>query len=338
MKNNLPLVTVIVPIYNGAAYINECILSIMNQDYKNLEIILVDDGSKDNSIDIITKYKLQDNRIKVLQQKNAGVSAARNHALKNAHGEFIAFVDQDDCIALDYISYFYNMLIETKAEIALCPQARRFTMNISGEDEKEHKTDKIEIVSGEEAAIRMLYYKIIIGPWNKLIRFELIKKYGIWFTENFFGGEGFAFSVECMQRAEHVAIGHREIYYYRVDNPDSGTTKFSLKMIESSISAQQYIKNNLVDRTEELLSACEYARWHTYCDCFNMIIGCKVRLQNKKLYRKIKQVCKHEAYGKWKCPIAVKEKIKAITFWISPRIAAEFINKMRMRKFTTGNL
>lgn len=335
MNNYWPLITVIIPIYNGAAYISECIDSVIAQSYKNLEIILVDDGSKDNSYDIMTEYELKDNRIKILRQRNKGVSAARNHALRNTHGEYVAFVDQDDCIASDYILFLYNILVKTKAEIALCMQAKRFTMNnIPKEEEKNLWTDKIEVISGEEAAIRMLYYKIIIGPWNKLIRFELIKKYEIWFNEDFFGGEGFAFSVECMQRAQCVAVSYKELYFYRIDNPNSGTTKFSLKMIESSISAQEYIRKNLVNPTAELVKACEYARWHTYCDCFNMIIGCEVKFQDKKLYEHIKYVCKMEAAGKWKSPVALKEKFKIIIFGLSPEVAASIINKMRRRRFT----
>ena len=127
---NKPLVTVICGIYNGEKYLPDCIDSILNQTYKNLEIILVDDGSTDNCPKICDEYAKKDDRIKVIHKKNGGVSSARNSALKESNGDYYCFVDQDDFLDLDYINYLYNLIEENDADISLVPQVIYFSNGI----------------------------------------------------------------------------------------------------------------------------------------------------------------------------------------------------------------
>ena len=96
MINTEPLISIIIPVYNVEAYIAECIESVLNQSYRNLELILVDDGSQDNSAKICREYSLNDSRIKFLQKENGGASDARNLGLENAKGEYVTFLDSDD--------------------------------------------------------------------------------------------------------------------------------------------------------------------------------------------------------------------------------------------------
>ena len=114
------LVSVIVPIYKVEKYLGKCVDSIINQTYKNLEIILVDDGSPDNSGKICDEYAKKDNRIKVIHKENGGLSSARNAGLDVATGEFIAFVDSDDRIHLDFVEKLYRAIKEENADIASC--------------------------------------------------------------------------------------------------------------------------------------------------------------------------------------------------------------------------
>lgn len=327
------LISIIVPVYNAENYIKDCVESILKQDYNNIELIIVDDGSTDNSAKIIDEYKNVDKRVNVIHQKNSGVSVARNQGLEVAKGEYVCFIDVDDFISEDYISYYYNLIIENDAEIALTPQPRRFN-----EETKKNKinteNDTVEIWPGEKAAMEMLYYNLVIAPWNKMISMNLINKYKIRFNTKLAYGEGFNFSVDSFQRANKVAVGHRKVYNYRVDNPSSAMTKFSMRLVDGSIEAQETIKNNLVNRTPELLRACRYANWHTYCDCFNTMIGCKVAKKYKEKYKKIKKVCKKEALCVLKAPVTSKEKIKGILYYINPYITAKIINHFRLRKFT----
>ena len=104
------LISIIVPVYNVEKYVEKCINSIINQTYKNLQIILVDDGSKDNSGKICDEFKLKDNRIEVIHKNNGGLSDARNAGLKLAKGDYIGFVDSDDYIEADMYETLYNLI------------------------------------------------------------------------------------------------------------------------------------------------------------------------------------------------------------------------------------
>ncbi|MCR5761409.1 MAG: glycosyltransferase [Sphaerochaetaceae bacterium] len=114
------LISVIVPIYKVEKYLSKCIDSILNQTYANLEIILVDDGSPDNCGKICDDYAVQDNRIKVIHQKNGGVSKARNNGVKASTGSFISFVDSDDWIENDYIESLYLKINKDDVDLAIC--------------------------------------------------------------------------------------------------------------------------------------------------------------------------------------------------------------------------
>lgn len=115
--NQLPKVSVIIPVYNVEKYLIECLKSIVNQSYKNLEIILVDDGSPDNSGKICDEYATCDTRIKVIHKENGGVSCARNVGLDLASGEYICFVDPDDWLEYNALELCFTYLLITKADL-----------------------------------------------------------------------------------------------------------------------------------------------------------------------------------------------------------------------------
>ena len=114
------LISIIVPIYNVEKYLERCIKSLISQTYKNIEIVLVNDGSPDNSEDICLRFKRQDNRIVYLKQKNAGLSAARNAGMKIAKGKYYMFVDSDDYVNVNFVKTLHDSLIENDADIAVC--------------------------------------------------------------------------------------------------------------------------------------------------------------------------------------------------------------------------
>lgn len=117
MEYNKPLISFIVPVYNGEQYINKCVNSILNQTNRNFEIIIIDDGSNDNSLEICREYEKIYNNIYVYTQINQGVSVARNNGLKNSKGEWIAFVDVDDQIAPNYIESVLYYINEKKYDL-----------------------------------------------------------------------------------------------------------------------------------------------------------------------------------------------------------------------------
>lgn len=114
------LVSVVIPIYNVEKYLRKCIETVIDQTYTNIEIILVNDGSTDNSLQICNQFKEKDKRIKVINKKNGGLSDARNVGIKNAQGKYICFIDSDDFISEKYIEELHNLIVENKAQIAVC--------------------------------------------------------------------------------------------------------------------------------------------------------------------------------------------------------------------------
>ena len=324
------MVTIIVAMYKGEKYIRECIDSIINQDFRDLEIFLVNDGSPDDCGIIADEYAKEDYRIKVIHQDNSGVSAARNNALEKASGEYICILDQDDIISEDYVSYFYNLCKDNHAQIALTPKVDKFFGSINSHN----SIDYVEVVTGEKAAEIMLYHKIVISPWNKIFETRLIRDNNILFNTKYFNGEGFAFSIECYLKANRVAIGHKKVYHYRVGDPETGASKFKEEYILSSIGAQEYIKNRLPSESMELNTAWKFSNWHTYCDCLNIMIGCNAENYYLDLYERLRTEAKNNALLVIKAPISVEQKFRGILFKMNPIVASKIINKFRVRKFT----
>ena len=114
------LISVIIPVYNTAEYLPRCLESVLNNTYRNLEVICINDGSKDNSIEVLNAYAQKDPRIRVIDQENAGVSAARNRGLDDATGEYIAFVDSDDWIHRQYFETLHGFATKTNSVIVEC--------------------------------------------------------------------------------------------------------------------------------------------------------------------------------------------------------------------------
>jgi raffinose-raffinose alpha-galactotransferase len=114
-----PLVSVIIPVFNVEQYIERCVESVINQEYKNIEIILVDDGSTDQSGMLCDELATKDERIHVIHKKNGGLSSARNSGLEHASGEWVTFIDSDDWVTEDYVSGMYNTAEMSKADVVI---------------------------------------------------------------------------------------------------------------------------------------------------------------------------------------------------------------------------
>lgn len=155
MKNN-DLVSVVIPIFNVEKYLEKCVNSLVNQIYKNLEIILVDDGSTDNSGNIANELSKSDNRIKVYHKKNGGLSDARNFGIKQAKGKYIGFIDSDDYIENEMYEFLYNNLIENKADISICG---RFVNYDDGRELTQYKTGIKKVMDNVDGLITLNSFK-----------------------------------------------------------------------------------------------------------------------------------------------------------------------------------
>ena len=159
------LISIVVPIYNTAKYLPKCIESLINQSYKNIEIILVDDGSTDECGNICDEYKRKDNRIKVFHKKNEGVSAARNDGILMATGEYITFVDSDDSITYDYCERMLETMIKNTAQIVICSL---FLFKEGENIQIKEKELKVERFNSEEAILNLFKKRYFNGAGGKM--------------------------------------------------------------------------------------------------------------------------------------------------------------------------
>lgn len=177
--DTLPLISIIVPVYNVKEYLEKCLDSICSQTYKNLEIIVVDDGSTDGSGEICDSYAQSDTRIKVFHQPNAGQSAARNKALGMAQGELLGFVDSDDWIEKDMYEFLYRLMVESDADISVCSHY----VETGTKTKVRHSSGTFTAFSRDEAIRALVVDKRIRNyMWDKLFKRQLFD--GISFPEN----------------------------------------------------------------------------------------------------------------------------------------------------------
>lgn len=270
-------VSIIVAIYNSEKFLDKLINSIINQSYKNLEILLVDDGSPDNSGKICDEFSLKDSRIRVIHKKNGGACDARNVGLEHVTGEYVTIIDGDDWLSLDYVEYLVELIEKFDADMSMTDSI--FTTR----DQVQNKEDNINCLTNEEAACMIIYPKIPIGPWNKLYKTELIKNYNISFSVPW-SGEGLYFSVMAAQYSKRVALGHRKIYNYRLNNAGSGLTNYKVVMGTNALDNIKYIGNNAVINSERFNNAVRWHIWKNYNFVLKLIIATNSINEHRSLF------------------------------------------------------
>ena len=245
MNKNV-LVSIIVPIYNVDKYLNKCIDSLINQDYPNLEIILVVDGSPDNSLTICREYEKNDNRIIVIDKENGGVSSARNNGLKIAKGEYIVFVDADDWLEFNFISYMVNLMECNHCEFGLSLNS------IKSDSEEVNIEEQVEIMNQVDTTALLLSTRVDVGCWNKIYKKDLLERNNIYFDESQFYGEGLLFITTVAQNASSTVVTNKKIYHYRQDNLMSATKKYNYNKYVNGEKSLDIIKSNLIYKDEKI--------------------------------------------------------------------------------------
>lgn len=270
-------VSIIVPIYNVERFLDKLILSLIQQTYKNLEIILIDDGSQDNSGSICDCYAKQDNRIKVVHKENGGVSSARNFGLDICSGEYISFIDGDDWVEPDYIEYLLSVMNFANADLAFSDK------NFTTRDRTQNTKDFYEVWDREKTVALFLYPGIAIGCWNKIYRRKFLCDHDIRFKMQR-SGEGMHFIVTAAQYAKNIGVGHRKIYNYRLNNENSAVTKYNLDMgiyAQKSINA---ISRELILKTPVVLNAVNWHIWKNYGYIQFLIVATDSLKKNRNLF------------------------------------------------------
>lgn len=212
IENNLPILSVILPIYNAEKYLDRCIRSIMSINIANIEILLINDGSEDNSIGICKKLSEEDSRIKLFNNENLGVSAARNFGIKRASGRYIMFVDSDDYIEGEKVLTLLKR-IEEDTDVLLFGYIRE--NQVSQQVVEEVEVTKIINKSDLKRKMEDNSYLNSFGfVWNKIYRLDVIKRYNIFFEESFSEREDLMFNLEFFDKANNIVESNLCIYHY----------------------------------------------------------------------------------------------------------------------------
>lgn len=178
-------ISIIIPVYNAEKYLEQCLESVITQSLKEIEIICVNDGSTDNSLQILEKYSRKDNRIIIINQENGGASKARNSALQIAKGEYCLNIDSDDWINEEYFKSLYNKAKSKNLDI-LISDMNFIELNNESIYQKDLKILDTDLISGKEYIQIFLKENFYGYTWNKLIKRELYTKNNIKYNEKIF--------------------------------------------------------------------------------------------------------------------------------------------------------
>ena len=213
-----PLISIVIPVYNAAAYIEQCIRSVLDQTMKEIEIVAVNDGSTDNSKQILERLALSDERLKVFHQNNKGVSATRNFGLQHATGSYIGFCDADDWMEPTMLEEMYKAVTEQECEWAICnvmivrdEQASKLRLQLSDEVIKAGE-DRADFLHG------LMRFKFDNANWNKLFKTSIIREQQLLFNEDMHIWEDLLFNLQYLQYVKRVAIVAKPLYNYRILN------------------------------------------------------------------------------------------------------------------------
>ena len=268
-----PQVSIIVPVYNVENYIERCLNSLVNQTFKDIEIITINDGSTDKSLELINKYVKEDIRVSVIDLGDEGVSYCRNLGIEKANGKYIMFVDSDDWIDFNMVEVMYKKAEENNIDLVMCSYIREF---------KDHSKEKIfnlpeEIIYKEDKVKNELLRKLV-GPvkeelsnpemldalgtvWGKLYRADIFKENKINFVDlkEIGSAEDTLFNIFTFNYLKKVMFLNKPMYHYWRDNPKSVTSQYNSKLKEQRKVFFKYIsdfikENNFEQVFEEALN------------------------------------------------------------------------------------
>ena len=295
------LISIILPVYNVEKYINRCMESLLNQTYKNIEIIMVDDGSPDNCPKICDNYAMQDTRVRVIHKENEGLGLARNSGLKIAKGKYIAFVDSDDYVTTDMCEVLYKAAEKNKADVVYGGIYY----------DKNNKIEKAQCVNEEtiwrnKEEVKKLILDFIgcepeknkdtimeVSVWKALFKKEIFDEYNIEFvSERQFISEDLIFDIDYLIKAKCVVVIPKCVYYYCV-NPMSLSKSFRSDRYQKVLILYHEIlrKTSLYYEKEELelrTSRFLIARARTNAKA---IFKHKKVIGKEKAYNAVKDIC-----------------------------------------------
>lgn len=306
------IVSVIIPAYNVERYLEDCLNSVLKQTYKNIEIIIVDDGSKDKTLEIARNYKKEGNNVTVVHQENGGVCAARNRGLELATGKYIMFLDADDYLLPEAIETFYNDMINVNAHLSV---GRMFS-----DKENRVTTGNLEVWQGKESLINFLEdHPALYGCCNRLYRRSLLEN--IRFIEGKKVHEDGFFNFLALIKLPTITVRDQCTYIYRTNLESASHAPFSEKYfdvlyfeeLERKIIEEKYPE--LLDKAYNGLVKAHITMLHLFCKT-------KDKQYKKDIKNSIRMVRK---YGKYFIPAIPGEKkffliVKYGGYWLFRRL------------------
>ncbi|MGN1420916.1 MAG: glycosyltransferase family 2 protein [Eubacterium sp.] len=299
-----PLISVIVPVYNTEKYLDRCVESIVNQTYNNLEIILVDDGSPDNSPAMCNAWAEKDSRIKVIHKENGGAASSRNAGLDIATGDYIGFVDGDDYAELNMYEILSDILEKNKADIAVCGYHINNEENV---DSNIHTVSQLD--SLKKICVGDYKYGVL---WNKLFKRELVIDVRM---PNFKCCEDLVFNYYSFKNAENIAECDSKLYHYMQNESSTVHGNFAIGAFDAVRSKEIMLKEEQNTELEK------YAVRGLISSSFVVLSGCiqndafpneAEKLVNQILMHK-KEILSSNLYTK-------QDKIKTLVLSLSPKI------------------
>lgn len=310
-------ISIIIPVYNVEKYLSTCLDSVINQTYQNLEIILVNDGSTDACPKICEEYAAKDNRIKVIHKQNGGLSDARNTGYQMATGEYIAFVDGDDVIALDLYKILYEKSILHNADIVECSF-------VKFSDEKDLKnfvlesSEEIEL-EAEKALELLLKEKLKQVVWNKIYKKRIINNFP--FKKGKIHEDEF-WTYRIFARAKKIVKINTPLYFYRQQNNSIMAEKYSIKRLDGVEAREERIAF-IEKEFPSLTNLAVQSFWHSALYNYLLIVenpdvdvDFKFR---KSIVKKIKEQVKPNYSAHWN----IKERIWLTFFFANPRVCSK---------------
>lgn len=318
-------ISIVVPVYNVEKYLGKCLDSLLKQTFSDFEILLIDDGSTDRSLKICEKYAEKDSRIRVIHQKNQGLSAARNTGIENASGKYIGFIDSDDYIDEDMYEYLYEQITNQKADIAVCGIYNEYADIVR----RAYPKDEYIIANQKEAMAMVLEAnKISVNAVNKLYKIEIFKnlRYPVGKLS-----EDAHLILEILLQTEKIVISTAPKYHY-VHRENSITTapygKKDLSVIEAYVKNKKIIEKYYPDLLEVAEFRCFYAYFYVL-DKMALTKNFKDKETRKRLIKEIranKEKLKKNSY------VGRNRKIAAMGLMLHPIFYNMFVKLEFKRK------
>ena len=327
---NMPLVTVIVPIYNTSKYLRRCIDSIIKQSYENIEVILVDDGSTDSSPDICDQFEIKDRRVKVIHKENGGLSSSRNKGLDIMAGEWVTFVDSDDWIAKDTIEYCVSLIKDDNSIDII--QYNMQSIKYENEVDQDFSTS-FEKVNSFEARKRMLREGIRDDSWFSccrcLFRSSLIRRYR--FREGKIN-EDIDYKYHAIQLANNILLCDTNKYYYFQSTGSITTASLKLRDFDLFDAVNKLIEYVELDKNEELLRYAQQklAKSSLSLLCKAAYYGCSNEINKDETVKHLSTILKNDASLLLKSRIKTSRKILTICFCVNYDLTEKLIHFIKM--------